>query len=206
MPRFLRAPTPPAAPGLQRRHRALAHVADPARELLLRERDRARRRQLLARLSYQDPDLERRRRDAEARLAGKQAGLTPQEGKLRMAAALAAGPLTAAGAVVREDLVQAEAAVAHAGGSWRGSWRRPSRDRDPRAGRGRGPHDPGPRDPRERGYGGAPAPVPHRRPNAGSCKPIAVAIVACAARRRGRCPSSVQPAKWGDTVADGPHQ
>jgi hypothetical protein len=105
----------------------IAHVTDPERELLVRKRDRVRRGQPLARLSFRDPDIERRRRDAEAHLSEKQASLTLQEGKLRMARALAAGQLAAPGAVAREEanLAQAEARSPTLGGNWRGLRRKP---------------------------------------------------------------------------------
>ena len=93
----------------------IPHLTDPARELLVREGERVHQGQLLARLTYRDPELERRRRDAEERLAEKQAAYTLQEGKVRMARALVSSQLAAAGVVPREgaNLAQAAAKVAH---------------------------------------------------------------------------------------------
>jgi hypothetical protein len=81
------APTPPAAPEFDDvTELFISHVTDPARELLVPEGERIHRGQLLARLTYRDPEIERRRSDAEARVAEKQASLTLREGKLLEAA------------------------------------------------------------------------------------------------------------------------
>jgi len=94
----------------------IAHVTDPARELRVREGERVQKGQLLARLTWQDPELERRRQHAEAVLQEKEASLTLQETKLRQAQALVAAGLAAAGAVTREEAtrLRAREAVAQA--------------------------------------------------------------------------------------------
>jgi len=81
----------------------IAHVTDPARELLVREGERVRRGQLLARLRYRDHKLERRRQHAEAERPEKEAALALQEARGRQARALVASGLAARGAVEREE-------------------------------------------------------------------------------------------------------
>ena len=81
----------------------IAHVTDPSRELLVREGERVRKGQLLARLTYRDQELERRTRHAEARLEETEAALALQEAKVHQARALEAQGLAAAGAVEREE-------------------------------------------------------------------------------------------------------
>jgi inner membrane protein len=87
----------------------IAHVTDPARELLIREGDRVQKGQLLARLTWKDPELERKRQHAEAVLQEREAALALQEGKLRQAQALVAAGLAVAGAVTREETARLRA-------------------------------------------------------------------------------------------------
>lgn len=83
----------------------IPHLIDPARELLVREGERVRRGQLLARLVYKDPELERRRRHAEAQLEEREAAAALQEAKVRQARALVAAQLAAPAAVARVEAV-----------------------------------------------------------------------------------------------------
>jgi inner membrane protein len=94
----------------------IPHLTDPARELRVREGERIRQGQLLARLTYQDPELDRDRQRAEATLAEKAALLTLQEAKVRQTRALVAARLAAPGALEREaaGLLRARDAVAQA--------------------------------------------------------------------------------------------
>jgi multidrug efflux pump subunit AcrA (membrane-fusion protein) len=91
----------------------IAHLADPVRELLVRDGERVRKGQLLARLGRRDQELERRRQHAEAQLQEKRAGLALQEGKARQARALVGAGLAAAGAIERGEaqLLRAREAV-----------------------------------------------------------------------------------------------
>jgi inner membrane protein len=94
----------------------IPHLTDPARELRVREGERIRQGQLLARLTYQDPELDRDRQRAEATLAEKAALLSLQEAKVRQTRALVAARLAAPGALEREEagLLRARDAVAQA--------------------------------------------------------------------------------------------
>ncbi len=93
----------------------IAHLTDPSQELLVREGERVRTGQLLARLTYRDQELERRRQHAQAQSEEKEAALALQETKLRQARALIAAGLGAPAAVAREEahLLRAHEAVAH---------------------------------------------------------------------------------------------
>jgi inner membrane protein len=92
----------------------IAHLTDPGRELLVREGDRVHQGQLLARLTWKDPELARQRQQAEAEHATRAAALTLQEGKAREAQALVTAQLAAPGAVAREAaaLLRAQTALA----------------------------------------------------------------------------------------------
>jgi inner membrane protein len=94
----------------------VAHLTDPATELLVREGERVTRGQLLARLRYRDPEAARRRQHAEALVGEHEAALGLQAAKLRQAEALVAGGLAAPGAVDRERaaLLRAEETLAQA--------------------------------------------------------------------------------------------
>jgi inner membrane protein len=94
----------------------IAHVADPARELLVREGDRVQRGQVLARLSWREPDLERKRQQAQAELAERQSTLRLRETALAQARALLTTGLAAAGALssAEAEHLAAQGAVAHA--------------------------------------------------------------------------------------------
>ncbi len=94
----------------------ISHLTDPSQELLVREGERVRKGQLLARLTSRDQELEGRARHAKAQLQEKETALALQETKLRQARALAAAGLAAPGAVDREEahLRRAEEAVERA--------------------------------------------------------------------------------------------
>jgi inner membrane protein len=94
----------------------ITHVTDRARELLVHEGDRIAKGQLLARLTWRDPELERRREHAEAVLEEKQATLTLEARKVRLARALVQAQLAVSDAAAREEaaLLHAQEAVAQA--------------------------------------------------------------------------------------------
>jgi inner membrane protein len=94
----------------------VAHVTDPAREVLVREGDRVRRGQLLARLGWKDPEVERKRQDAEARLAERQSDLALREAAVTQARTLVALDLLAPGGLARAEaeVLTAREAVAQA--------------------------------------------------------------------------------------------
>jgi inner membrane protein len=94
----------------------IAHLTDPARELLVREGDRVTRGQILARLRYRDAEVVRRRQHAEALVGEHEAALGLQTAKLRQSEALVAEGLSAPGAADRElmALRRAEEALAQA--------------------------------------------------------------------------------------------
>jgi inner membrane protein len=94
----------------------IAHVTDPARELLVREGDRVRRGKMLARLSWREPDLERKRQQAQAELAERQSTLRLRETSLAQARALLATGLAASAALPRAEAehLAARGAVAQA--------------------------------------------------------------------------------------------
>lgn len=91
---------------------SIAHLTDPARELLVREGQRVRRGDLIARLSYKDPELERRRAHAHAQLEERLAAVALQEGKLRQVQALLTVQLAAPAAVDQEEVALLRARVA----------------------------------------------------------------------------------------------
>jgi hypothetical protein len=94
----------------------IAHVTDPARELRVRDGDHVRRGQLLARLSWKDPELERQRQRAEAERLERERVATVRSEALRQAHALVAAGLAAPGAVGRAEaeLLTAREGVAQA--------------------------------------------------------------------------------------------
>jgi inner membrane protein len=94
----------------------IAHLTDPATELLVREGERVTRGQLLARLRYRDPEVARRRQHAAALVGEHEAALGLQTAKLRQAEALVAEGLAAPGAVDREraPLLRAEETLVQA--------------------------------------------------------------------------------------------
>jgi inner membrane protein len=94
----------------------IAHVTDPARELLVREGDRIRAGQLLARLTWKEPDLERKRQGARAELAGREGTLRLRDAGLAQARALVAASLAPSGALAKAAAEHdtARAAVADA--------------------------------------------------------------------------------------------
>jgi inner membrane protein len=91
----------------------VAHLTDPAGELLVREGDRVQRGQLLARLTWKDPELERQHQQAAAELHEREAALGLREAAVGQARALVAARLAAPGAVLRAeaDLLAARDAV-----------------------------------------------------------------------------------------------
>jgi inner membrane protein len=82
----------------------IAHVTDPARELLVREGDRVQTGQLLARLIWREPDLDRQREQAQATLAERETAL-----RLRAEALAQARILVEAGLATAVALARAEA-------------------------------------------------------------------------------------------------
>jgi inner membrane protein len=94
----------------------IAHLTDPDQELLVREGDAVHKGQLLARLTWRDPELARRRQQAEAEHAARAAALALQDAKAREVQALVAARLAAPGAAAREAaaLLHAQAAAAQA--------------------------------------------------------------------------------------------
>ena len=94
----------------------IGHLTDPARELLVREGDRVQQGQLLARLTWQEPELERKRQHAEAQLAERQVSLALREASVSQARILIAAQLVAPAGLARAeaDLLAAREAVAQA--------------------------------------------------------------------------------------------
>jgi inner membrane protein len=94
----------------------IAHLTDPATELLVGEGERVRRGQLLARLRYRDPEVARRREHAVALVGEHEAALALQTVKIRQAEVLVAEGLAAPGAVDHERtaLLRAEGTLAQA--------------------------------------------------------------------------------------------
>jgi inner membrane protein len=94
----------------------IAHLTDHDRELLVREGDRVHQGQLLARLTWQDPELQRRHLAATAQLAEREAALAVHATALRQARALVAVQLAAPGAEAQAEAAhqRAEADVAQA--------------------------------------------------------------------------------------------
>ena len=115
-------PTPPSAAPLAATEfddvteLFIAHLTDPGRELLVREGDRVQRGQLLARLSWQDPETERKRQQATGELTERLAVQRLRESATEQARALVAVGLVAPGglAKVETDLLAAREAVAQA--------------------------------------------------------------------------------------------
>ena len=89
---------------------------DPGRELLVREGDRVQRGQLLARLTWQDPELERKRQQATAELADRESALWLREAAVNQTRTLVEGGLAARGSFDKADadLRSARQAVAQA--------------------------------------------------------------------------------------------
>jgi hypothetical protein len=94
----------------------IAHLTDPARELLVREGDRVQRGQLLARLTWQDPELERKRQQAAAELAEREATQRLRYAAVGQARKLVDVGLAAPGGLAKgeTDLLAAREAVAQA--------------------------------------------------------------------------------------------
>jgi membrane-bound metal-dependent hydrolase YbcI (DUF457 family) len=118
-------PRPPSAPQAQTRQEPefddvtelfIAHLTDPARELLVREGDRVQRGQLLARLTWQDPELERKRQQASAELAEREATERLRTAAVDQARKLVDIGLAAPGGLAKweTDLLAAREAVAQA--------------------------------------------------------------------------------------------
>jgi hypothetical protein len=94
----------------------IAHLTDPATELLVREGERVRRGQLLARLRFRDPEAARGRQHAEALVGEREAALALQAARVREAEVLVGERLVAPGAVDRERaaLLRVEETLAQA--------------------------------------------------------------------------------------------
>ncbi len=94
----------------------IGHLTDPARELLVREGDRVQQGQLLARLAWKDPELERQRQQAIAELAERLATLRLRETAADQARALVGAGLATPGSLAKTetDLLSARDAVAQA--------------------------------------------------------------------------------------------
>ena len=94
----------------------IAHLTDPGRELLVREGDRVQRGQLLARLSWQDPETERKRQQATGELTERLAVQRLRESATEQTRALVAVGLVAPGGLdkTETDLLAAREAVAQA--------------------------------------------------------------------------------------------
>jgi membrane-bound metal-dependent hydrolase YbcI (DUF457 family) len=118
-------PRPPPTPQEQTRQESefddvtelfIAHLTDPAREILVREGDRVQRGQLLARLTWQDPETERKRQQATGELSERLALQRLRESATVQARALVAGGLGAPGSLAKTeaDLLAARDAVAQA--------------------------------------------------------------------------------------------
>jgi inner membrane protein len=92
----------------------IAHVMDPARELRVREGDRVQRGQLLARLKWKDPELERQRQHAEAQQTEQERLEALRATTVRQLQALVGAGLAAPGATGRAEaeLQSAREAVA----------------------------------------------------------------------------------------------
>jgi inner membrane protein len=82
----------------------IAHLTEPARELLVREGDRVRAGQLLARLTWREPELERKRQEAHAELAEREASLGLRDAALAQARALVGAGLAALGTIARAEV------------------------------------------------------------------------------------------------------
>jgi inner membrane protein len=94
----------------------IAHVTDPTRELLVREGDHVQRGQVLARLTWRDPELERQRQRAEGERRERERVAILRSDALRQVQALIAAGFASSGAVGRAeaDLLTAQEAVAQA--------------------------------------------------------------------------------------------
>jgi multidrug efflux pump subunit AcrA (membrane-fusion protein) len=100
----------------------IAHLTDPATELLVREGDRVYQGQLLARLHLHDAEAVRRQDQARALATERETARTLQATKVRQVEALVAAGLAPPGALAREQaaldhtddaLAQARRSVAH---------------------------------------------------------------------------------------------
>jgi hypothetical protein len=104
-------PMPPPAPAAPRpefddvTEMFVAHLTDPATELLVREGERVRRGQLLARLRYRDSEVTQRRQHAVALVGEHESALALQTAKLRQVEVLVAEGLAVPGAIDRERKV-----------------------------------------------------------------------------------------------------
>jgi inner membrane protein len=107
-----RVATPPAYDDVTQLF--IAHVLDPGRELLVQAGDAVHRGQLLARLTWQDPELARNGEQAAAQLAAREAAFAVQATSEHQARALLAAQLVPPGTLAREAaaLLRAEEAVA----------------------------------------------------------------------------------------------
>jgi membrane-bound metal-dependent hydrolase YbcI (DUF457 family) len=94
----------------------IAHVTDPAGELRVREGERVQRGQLLARLAWKDPELERQRQHAQAQLVERETVEGLRAATVRQVQALIAAQLAASGALARAEaeLLAAREATAQA--------------------------------------------------------------------------------------------
>jgi multidrug efflux pump subunit AcrA (membrane-fusion protein) len=81
----------------------IAHLTDPVRELLIREGDRVQAGQLLARVTWREPELERKRQTAHAELAEREATVALREAATAEARALVAAGLAAVGTLARAE-------------------------------------------------------------------------------------------------------
>jgi inner membrane protein len=81
----------------------IAHLTDPVRELLIGEGDRIQAGQLLARVTWREPELERRRQTTHAELAERETTLALREAALAQARALVDAGLGAVGALARAE-------------------------------------------------------------------------------------------------------
>jgi membrane-bound metal-dependent hydrolase YbcI (DUF457 family) len=81
----------------------IAHVTDPVRELLVREGERVQHGQLLARLTWKDPELERQRQHAEAQRIEQESLEALRAVAVRQIRALVAANLAVPGAIGRAE-------------------------------------------------------------------------------------------------------
>ena len=81
----------------------IAKVTDPGRELLVREGERVQRGQLLARLTWKDPELERQRQQLRAELVERELVEALRAAAVRQVEALVAAGLAAPSAVGRAE-------------------------------------------------------------------------------------------------------
>jgi inner membrane protein len=81
----------------------IGHVTDPARELFVREGDRVQRGQLLARLTWKDPELERQREHARAQRVERELVEGLRGAAVRQVQALIDAGLAPPGALARVE-------------------------------------------------------------------------------------------------------